>query len=259
MHDLASMIWVEWRKAVRSRMPLYTALGSLFMPLGIAFLIFVSRNPEISRQLGLISAKANLMAYAATDWQTYLGLYGMLMAAGGYFLFVITISWLFAREFADGTVKDLLAVPVARWFILLAKFIVMLIWSLLLMVIILSFGLLMGVIIQLPGGTPQVIWQGSLVVWITGCLVILVVLPFALFASCGRGYLLPVGLAILVLMLTNIVALAGWGEVFPWAVPGLFAQSKTPLAPVSFCIVVLTGLAGMLATYAWWMLADQSR
>ena len=34
-----------------SRMPLWTALGSLFMPLGMAFLIFVARNPEISNSL----------------------------------------------------------------------------------------------------------------------------------------------------------------------------------------------------------------
>ena len=65
MNDLSDMIWIELRKALRSRMPLLTALGSLFMPLGIAFLIFVATNPEISGKLGLVSAKANLMAYAA--------------------------------------------------------------------------------------------------------------------------------------------------------------------------------------------------
>ena len=64
----------------------------------------------------------------------------------------------------------------------------------------------------------------------TACLAIAVVLPFALFASVGRGYLLPVGLAILILMMTNLVAIAGWGEYFPWAVPGLYAQGKSALA-----------------------------
>ena len=239
MNDLSAMIWVEFRKAVRSRMPLFTALGSLFMPLGIAFLIFVARNPEISRQLGLISVKADLLAYSATDWRAYLGLYGMLMAAGGYFLFVLAISWLFGREFTDGTVKDLLAVPVPRASILLAKFIVMVLWSLMLMLVILVSGLVMGFIINLPGASAGIIIQGSLVVLVTGCLVILVVLPFALFASLGRGYLLPIGLAVLTLMLTNVVVVAGWGEFFPWAVPGLFAQAKTPLSPVSFWIVVI--------------------
>jgi ABC-2 type transport system permease protein len=91
------------------------------------------------------------------------------------------------------------------------------------------------------------------------CLVIVSILPFALFASLGRGYLLPLGVAVLTLMLTNLVAIVGWGEYFPWAVPGLYAQGKSALTPVSYGIVILTGLAGMLGTYAWWMLADQSR
>ena len=85
MNDLSNMIWIEFRKAIRSGMPLWTGLGSLFMPLGITFLIFVSRNPEISQKLGLVSAKADLLAYSATDWTAYLGFFGMIIAAGGFF------------------------------------------------------------------------------------------------------------------------------------------------------------------------------
>ncbi len=62
INNLSDMIWVEARKALRSKMPIGTVLGSLALPLGIAFLIFVSKNPEISQKLGLVSAKANLVA-----------------------------------------------------------------------------------------------------------------------------------------------------------------------------------------------------
>jgi ABC-2 type transport system permease protein len=258
VNSLLDMIWIELRKANRSRMPFWTALGSLFMPLGIAFLIFVARNPEISTKLGLVSAKANLLAYSATDWSTYLGLSGQIIAAGGFVLFIIVTSWVFGREFVDGTLKDLLAVPVPRASILLAKFIVVAIWSAGLVIEIYLASLLMGALIKLPGGSINVILQSSDLVVITACLVIGVVTPFALFASVGRGYLLPVGLAVLTLMMTNLVAIIGWGEYFPWAVPGLYVQG-TALTPISFWIVALTGLAGMLATYLWWMHADQSR
>jgi ABC-2 type transport system permease protein len=259
MNNLSDMIWIESRKAIRSRMPVWTALGSLFMPLGIAFLIFVSKNPEISQKLGLISAKANLIAYSATDWPTYLGLSGLIIAAGGFFLFVLAVSWVFGREFADGTLKDMLAVPVQRSSILLAKFIVVAIWSAALTIVILVVGLVVGAIIKLPGASMSVIFQGSALVLITGCLVIAVVLPFALFASVGRGYLLPIGVAVLTVMMTNVVAIVGWGEYFPWAVPGLYAQGKSSLTPISYWIVFFTGLAGMFATYLWWKYADQNR
>ncbi len=259
MNVLSDMLWIETRKALRSGMPLWTALGSLVLPLGIAFLIFVSRNPEISQKLGLISAKADLVAFAGADWRTYLALFGQLLFAGGFILFVLTISWVFGREFVDGTLKDMLAVPVQRSSILLAKFAVVAVWSLGLSLVILLFGLLMGAAIGLPGGSLLVLAQGSLLSLTTACLVIISILPFALFASMGRGYLLPVSLAVLTLMMTNLVAIAGWGEYFPWAVPGLYAQGKTPLALVSYVIVLITGLLGMLATYLWWKYADQNR
>ena len=114
MNDLSAMLWVELRKAIRSRMPLWTSLGSMFFPLGIAFLLFVSKNPTISQKLGLVSAKADLMAYAATDWPTYMVAYGQIIALGEFFLLILAVSWIFGREFADGTLKDMLAVPVPR-------------------------------------------------------------------------------------------------------------------------------------------------
>lgn len=259
MNDLTNMIWVEWRKALRSRMPLWTTLGALLLPLAIGFMIFVARNPEISQKLGLISAKANLVAFSATDWPTYMSLFGQIIGGGGFALFILIISWTFGREFADGTVKDLLAVPVQRSSILLAKFVVVAAWSAGLTVVIGIAGMGLGLLINLPGNSPEVLLRGSALVAITGGLVIVVGLPFALPASAGRGYLLPIGLAALTLMMTNLAVITGWGEYFPWAVPGLYGQGKTVLTPISYWIVLLTGLAGMLGTYGWWKYADQNK
>jgi ABC-2 type transport system permease protein len=259
MNELLDMLWIELRKAIRSRMPLWTTLGSLFMPLGIAFLIYVSKNPEIFQKFGLVSAKANLMAYSATDWPSYLVLFAEIISAGGFFFFIISISWVFGREFVDGTLKDMLAVPVRRSSIILSKFIVVAIWSFAMAIIIFVFGLVIGVLIQLPGGSSGVILHGSAVIAITVCLVIAVVLPFALLASVGRGYLLPMGVAVLTLITANLVMVIGRAEYFPWAVPILYTQGESSLMPISFWLVIFTGLAGVLATYLWWKYADQNR
>jgi ABC-2 type transport system permease protein len=259
MNNLSDMIWIELRKAIRSRMPLWTGLGSLFMPLGMAFLIFVAKNPEIFQKLGLVSAKANLMAYSATDWPSYLVLFAEIISAGGFFFFVMAISWVFGREFTDGTLKDMLAVPVQRSSILLAKFIVVAAWCAVMAIIIFILGLVVGAIIQLPGGSISVLLHGSTVTAITVCLVIAVVLPFALFASVGRGYLLPMGMAVLTLIMANLMMVLGWAEYFPWAIPTLFSQGESSLTPTSYWILVFTSLAGMMATYVWWKYADQNR
>ena len=112
---------------------------------------------------------------------------------------------------------------------------------------------------HLPGASLSVLLQGSAVVAVTACLVIPVILPFALFASIGRGYLLPIGVALLTALAMNVVTIIGYGEYFPWAVPGLYAQGKTVLGAASYGIVLLTGVLGVLATYLWWKYADQSR
>jgi ABC-2 type transport system permease protein len=259
MKELSDMIWVETRKALRSRMPLFTSVGSLVMPLGIAFLILLATNPEISRRLGLVGAKANLVAYASTSWPSYFGLLAQIVAAGVFLISCLIISWVFGREFADRTLKDMLAVPVQRSSILLAKFIVTAAWSAVLAVLTLITGLVTGTLLGLPESSPAVLLHGGIVMAITSCLVIVVVLPFALFASVGRGYLLPIGVAILTLILANLAAVIGLAPYFPWAIPGLYAQGQGTLVPISYLIVILTGVAGMAGTYLWWKYADQSR
>ena len=259
MVTLFNMVWIEWRKAMRSKMPLFTALGSLFMPLGIAFLLFVSKNPEISRKLGLISTKATLMADSAANWLTFLGIFAQVLAIGGLFLAVLILAWVFGREFTDGTLKDLLAVPVPRSNILLAKFIVVAVWSFALAALIFGTGLIVGTIFQLSGGSTEILLQGITRAAITASLAIAAGLPFAFFASLGRGYLLPIGVLILTFVTANLVTAAGWGEFFPWAILGIYAQGKDSLLPVSFIIVALTGLAGVVGTYLWWKYADQNR
>jgi ABC-2 type transport system permease protein len=261
MHDLANALWIELRKATRSRMPLFTALGFLVLAFGLAFLMFIYKYPTFARSIGLISAKANLVGGTA-DWPYYLGILAQAIAVGGILLFSLIESWVFGREFADGTLKDLLAVPVSRTTILFAKFIVVALWSLLLTVLISIVCLLLGAAIGLSQGTAEVFLNGVATLAITACLVIVVVFPFAFFASVGRGYLLPMGITLLVLVLGNVVAIAGWGNYFPWAVPALYAgftgSKGAHLEPVSYLIVIITGLAGMVGTYLWWKFADQS-
>jgi ABC-2 type transport system permease protein len=257
MSYLGDMIWIESRKAWRSRIPLISALGFLIMPIASAFLIFVIKNPQLARQLGLVSAKANILVSDA-DWPAYLKLVAEACAMGGFFLFCLITSWTFGREFADHTVKDLLAVPVPRLSLLLAKFFVVTIWSIALAVEIYLVSMVVGWLLRLDGGTSSALLDGSIILLIAVALAIVSVTPFAFLASVGRGYLLPLGIVVLIAIVSNLVAVAGWGDYFPWSVAGMVTQGE-PLAPVSYVIVLLTGLVGILLTYLWWMRADQSR
>ncbi len=257
MKSLSDMTWIELRKVLRSRVPFFTALGFLMMPLIGALLIFIYKDPQLARQLGLLGAKASLVVGSA-DWPGYLTLMVEFTALGGFFFFCLAISWTFGREFTDGTLKDLLAVPVPRFDILLAKFIVVALWCAALIMETYVVGLVLGMVIQLPGGSLAVILHGTGLLAITSMMSILLVMPFGFFASVGRGYLLPIGIAILTLILGNLSITLGWGEYFPWSVPALVLQ-EAPITPFSYGLVFLTGLVGIAGTYLWWKYADQNR
>lgn len=258
---MKDVLWIEFRKVIRSKLPIFTVLGFFMIPVACSFIMFVYRDPEFARKAGLISAKANLMGGKA-DWMTYLNMLYQSMAIVGIILFSFIQSWMFGREFVDGTIKDLLAVPVARFTILAAKFIVAGIWSAALALLVYLAGMAMGFIVGLPYVPLQVIVTGSVTFLVTSCLVIFTMPPFALIASIGRGYMLPFGFSVFVLAFAQILGLMGWGEFFPWAIPAMYANmgnKPITITPFSYSIVILTAVAGIYGTYVWWKYADQSR
>ena len=261
MINITQAVWVELLKARRSKMPLLTVLAFSLAPLAGGFFMIVMKDPDLARRAGIISTKAQIVAGAA-DWPTYLGILAQATAVGGIILFGFVSSWVFGREFSDRTIKDLLALPTPRFAIVLAKFILVTIWSAALTAVIYFIGLGIGAAVDLPPVSMVKFWHGTVTIAITAGLTIALVTPIAFFASAGRGYLPPMGAAILVLILAQIIAAAGWGAYFPWSVPALNAGLAGPdyaqLGLISYIVVILTSLLGLIATFAWWELADQA-
>ena len=245
------------RKALRSRVPFFTAFGFLMMPLIGALLIFIYKDPQLARQIGLLGTKANLVVGSA-DWTGYLTLMVEFTSLGGFFFFCLAVSWTFGREFTDGTLKDLLAVPVPRFDIVLAKFIITALWCAVLIVETFIVGLVLGAFIHLPGGSIAVFLHGTRLMAVTAIMSISLIMPFGFFASVGRGYLLPVGIMVLTVIMGNLAITLGWGENFPFSIPALVLQD-VPLSIFSYILVGLTGLIGITGTYIWWKYADQHR
>jgi ABC-2 type transport system permease protein len=256
MSKLAQAIWVEFLKARRSRMPLLTALGFALFPLGGGFFMVILKDPEFARRVGLIGAKAQITMGSA-DWKTYLDFLTLGTAIGGIMIFSLIGSWVFGREYSDRTVKDLLALPTSRSAIVLAKYLVIAVWSAALTLMIVPIALAVGAAVGLPPVPAQVFLQGGATLAITALLTIAVVTPIIFFASAGHGYLPPMGVMILAVALAQVFGIIGYGEYFPWAIPGLAAQHEH-LGMVSYVLVLLTCAAGVIGTLAWWELADQT-
>jgi len=262
MTGFVQAVWVELLKARRSKVPLLTGLAFSMAPLAGGFFMIILRDPELARRMGMISAKAQLVAGSA-DWPTYLDLLTQALAIGGIIVFGFVASWVFGREYSDRTLKDLLALPTSRSAIVLAKFVVVGLWSASLTLAVYLVGLGIGAAVALPPVAGEVFRQGIITFAITAGMTIILVTPVAFFASAGRGYLPALGFTILTLVAAQIVAATGWGEYFPWAIPALYAGMAGPqyadLGPASYVLLVVTSLGGAVGTLAWWELADHSK
>ncbi|QDD58013.1 ABC transporter permease [Streptomyces albidoflavus] len=105
---LAAAFHCELRKLARSRLGVLGAAviagGILTITAGISGAL-AGGNPQLAAKLG---------PTATLDWPGLLTTVAQITGAGGLLGFGTVLAWMFAREFADGTVVGLFALPVSR-------------------------------------------------------------------------------------------------------------------------------------------------
>ena len=262
MTGFISALWAETLKMIRSKVPLFCIIGFSMAPLAGGLFMIILKDPQAARSMGLISTKAQIMAGTA-DWPAFFNLLTQAVAAGGAILFAIITIWIFGREFSDHTVKELLALPTSREAIVTAKFIVIAVLTLAMTLFIFGVALVVGRLVVIPGWSTKLAYTAFINILGTAILTIPLMSFVALIASAGRGYLPPFGWTIFTLVLANIAAVMGWGDWFPWAVPGLFSGAAGPrteqLGIHSYVIAIFASIIGVAATFYWWRNADQTR
>lgn len=262
MNAFLSALWAETLKARRSKVPLLASIGFTLAPLMDGLFMFIMKDPERARDMGLLSVKAQL-AMSTADWATFFGVLTQAIAVGGAIVFSIVTAWVFGREFSDHTIKDLLALPTSREKIVGAKLIVLSAWAFATTLWVYLIGLLIGTLIDIPGWTNQLAWQSLSDVLVTAAMTLLLMTPVAFIASMGRGYLPALGWAVLIIFFSQIIAATGWGDWFPWSVPALYSGVVGPRAEQlgvhSYILVILAGMIGLAATFWWWRNSDQTR
>jgi ABC-2 type transport system permease protein len=262
MKSLSAALWSESLKVRRSKVFLVTILFFAFIAVMMGLLMFVAKHPELAGRSATLSSKATRLGNA--DWPNFLNLLVQTILALGPLGYGMVTSWVFGREYSDHVIKDLLALPVPRSTIVTAKFIVVAIWNVLLSAVLFTAALLTAWVVGIPGWSAALAQQASLTFSVSALLTVLLCTPVAFVASFSRGYLLPIGFVILVLIMTQLVgmALPGVMVYFPWAIPALcsgMAGSSLPRPEfISYLVLGLTCVAGFWGTVAWWNSADQT-
>ncbi len=231
-------------------------------PLVIALFMWIVKEPGRAAQLGLLGTKADLVGLEAT-WPSFFSMLTLVIGFMGMLLLAFIVAYIFGREYAEGTAKYILALPVGRHWFVLAKFIVAAVWWAVLVAAVLVEALVVGAALALPGFSVELVVGAVRNGLVAAGVAYLLVPVVAWITTLGRGYLPPLAFALAMLALGNVFAKTGWAIWFPWSIVPLFigavGQPVQTLPPGSFVVVALTFLAGIAATVAQLRYADNAQ
>jgi ABC-2 type transport system permease protein len=172
-------------------------------------------------------------------WPLLVGTAAQILAAGGFGACGILIAWLYGREFADGTIAGLFALPVPRASVALAKLLVFLGWAVTMAVALTVTLGVIGVAAGLPASDPGNTVQLLRIPLLT-LLTAMLAVPAGWIASLARSVLAGIAATIVLLIVAQVCAVLGVGAWVPLIAPALWA-----IAPDTVPWPALLGVAAV--------------
>jgi len=258
---LTQVLATEFAKLRRCKVTWATLAGLSMGPLGIALFMWIVREPGRAAQLGLLGAKANLAGLEAT-WPAYFEMTALIVGIGGMLLLAFIVAYVFGREYDDATAKNMLALPTARHWFVIAKLVVVAAWWSVLTVAVLCESLVVGFALGLPGFSAALAMGGVGNALLAAAISFLLAPVIAWVTVWSRGSAAPIGFALAMLAAGNLFGKTGWAEWFPWSiVPLMIGMVGTPqvLPAGSYTVLALTFVAGIAATIAQLRFADNAQ
>jgi ABC-2 type transport system permease protein len=245
--NLGIAIIIEAHKAIASRVLTFT---SALLVVGVTAIATATTTSAVHGNQQLAAKLGPSAAYGG--WTGLLAVADQVTAAAAVGAFGIGLSWLFGREFADGTITGLFALPVTRRTIALAKLVVYLLWTVV-TAIVLTVTVAIGAAAAFGAPAQQAAWAGLGRLLALAVMSGLLLLPAALAATVGRG-LLPGIATTAILMVTAQIVLgaSNAGAWFPFAAPALWAVQPGSTSPAQLAMSALVAAGfGLLTVHAW--------
>jgi ABC-2 type transport system permease protein len=238
-----------WAEAVKLAGSTVGRVGSLAIVVGISvlsgtMLVAASSNdPQLLAKLGPV---------ADGDWNGFLLGAAQITGAGGLGGFAVVLAWMFGREFGDGTITGLFALPVRRSTIALAKLLVYGAWAIVMSVLLAVVLLVVGTLAGLGPIDAQTSGTVSRQV-VLGIMSAAITVPVAWAATLSRSVLGGVSVAIGLVVVAQVSVLVGIGGWMPLAAPALWAISAgAAVTPAQLLLVVPFVAVAVVVTAASW-------
>ncbi len=240
-------VWAELVKLAGSTVG---RVGSIAIVVGISVIsgslllaAATTTDPQLLAKLGPV---------ADGDWRGFLLGAVQITGAGGLGGFAVVLAWMFGREFGDGTITGLFALPVRRATIAIAKVLVYALWVCGMSVALALALLAMGTVAGLGPVDEETVWMLGRQVAL-GVMSMAITIPVAWAASLSRSVLGGVSVAIGLVVVAQVSVLAGLGGWMPLAAPALWALSGgANVSALQLSLLVpFAGLAVVAVAETW--------
>lgn len=242
---MVDLIYTELLKLKRSRMFLLSLLGAAVAPVMVVLASYIQmrRDPELE------------VLFEKLFYDT--SLYTFLLI--GVPLYAVVTAYLFSREYAEDTLKNLLTLPVTRSGLLLSKTILLFGWVLLLTALSWGLTLLLGLATGFDGLSGALLAESAGQYAVGALLQALLVTPMIFITILSKNYV-PAIIASIAVTLVNAMGfnsedrgLIPWVAAFDIAYDSLF---PTYPAAVSYALIAVTSVTGFAAALLYFRRAD---
>lgn len=177
-------------------------------------------------------------------------------------LFAIIISYLFGREYNEHTLKSILCLPISRGKFIIAKYIMFLVWIVILTVVTTLSSAVFGFIAGLEGFTLKLLADSFEQLLLANVLLFLTFSPFV-FISLLITNMVPAMVGGAALSLVNLMVYnQTWAPYVPWVCPYLIASGEIAEYSVNigvpYGIILATFAVGLVISYVYFTKTDVS-
>ncbi|WP_292606533.1 ABC transporter permease [Methanobrevibacter sp. UBA188] len=236
-----TFIEMEFLKLKRSKIFLLSLMGAILPP----FLMFIA-----------VTSFGEGQTFEALF--TNVNMYMSAMFA--VMIFAIIISYLFGREYNEHTLKTMLTIPVSRSKFLLSKYVMFLVWIVILTVVTSVSTLIFGFIAGLDGFSLSLFAECFAQLLYANVLLFLTFSPFV-FISLFITNMVPAMVGGAALALVNLMVYGqNWAPFVPWVCPYLIASGEIAQygvsITVSYAIILVTFLIGLVISHSYFIKTD---
>lgn len=236
-------IELEFLKLKRSKIFLLTLFGAMFP----AFTLF------LAAKFGEFTETLRFQTFF-TNVNMYMSLIFAIL------LFTIIISYLFGREYNEHTLKTILTAPTSRATFIFSKYLMFLIWIVLVTIITGISAALFGYLAGATGFTISIFLHSFKELLITNLLLFLTFSPLV-FLSLVITNMIPAMIGGALLTFTNmIISSSRYSIYFPWSCPYLLASGEiaqyTGNTLMSYAIIAATFMTGIMLSYMYFTRRD---